>query len=301
MKKFQLKNSFLLLLAAIIWGFAFVAQSEGMHHVGPFTFNMTRNIIGGFVLIPCIFFLNRIHPQEKKVLSPAEKKKEQKTLFLGGICCGICLAVASSLQQMGIQYTTVGRAGFITACYIVLVPIIGGIFLHKKCNPTIWIAVILSVLGLYFLCITDGFSLGKGDFLVMLCAVVFALHILVIDHFSPLADGVKMSCIQFFTCGILCSIPAFLLETPNISSMLMAWMPILYAGALSSGVAYTLQIVGQKNMDPTVASLILSLESCVSVIAGWMLLNQKLSIRELCGCVLMFAAIVLAQLPEKEK
>lgn len=301
MKKEQLKNSLLLLLAAIIWGFAFVAQSEGMNHVGPFTFNMTRNIIGGLVLIPCIFFLNKINPSEKKELTPAEQKKANKTLLIGGICCGTCLAVASSLQQIGIQYTTVGRAGFITACYIVLVPIIGIIFLHKKCNPVIWVAVALSVIGLYLLCITDGFAIGKGDFFVMLCAVVFALHILVIDHFSPLVDGVKMSCIQFFTCGILCGIPAFLFESPQLSSILMAWAPILYAGVLSCGVAYTLQIVGQKNMDPTVASLILSLESCVSVLAGWILLNQKLSIRELSGCVLMFVAIVLAQLPEKKQ
>lgn len=301
MKKTQLRNSLLLLLTATIWGIAFVAQSVGMDYVGPFTFNSIRNFIGALVLIPCIFLLNKINPPIQKEQTEEEKKASRKTLILGGISCGILLALASSFQQIGIQYTTVGRAGFITACYIVIVPILGFLFFKKKCGPAIWVAVGLSLIGLYLLCITDGLSIGKGDLLVLICAVFFSLHILVIDHFSPLVDGVKMSCIQFFVCGILCGIPALLFETIEFSSLLAAWMPILYAGVLSCGVAYTLQIVGQKNMNPTVASLILSLESCISVLAGWVLLNQGLTIRELSGCVLMFAAIVLAQLPEKQK
>ena len=301
MKKTQIKNSLLLHLTATIWGVAVVAQSGGMDYIGPFTFNSIRNFIGALVLIPCIFLLNKINPQEKKNLTEAEKKTEKKTLITGGICCGILLALASSFQQLGIQYTTVGRAGFITACYIVIVPILGLLFFKKKCSPMIWIAVGLSLVGLYLLCITDGLSIGKGDLLVLICSILFSLHILCIDHFSPLTDGVKMSCIQFFVCGILCGIPALLFETIEWTSIFAAWLPILYAGVLSCGVAYTLQIVGQKNMNPTVASLILSLESCISVLAGWVLLNQKLSIRELSGCVLMFAAIVLAQLPEKKK
>lgn len=301
MKTSKLRNSLLLLLTATIWGVAFVAQSVGMEYVGPYTFNSVRNFIGSAVLIPCIYLLNKINPPAQKTLTPEEKKHAAKTLIIGGICCGTLLALASSFQQIGIQYTTVGRAGFITACYIIIVPILGMLFFKKKCGIAIWIAVALSLIGLYMLCITDGFSIGKGDLLVLICAIFFSLHILVIDHFSPLVDGVKMSCIQFFVCGILCGIPALLFETIELSSILAAWMPILYAGVLSCGVAYTLQIVGQKNMNPTVASLILSLESCISVLAGWVLLNQRLTLRELSGCVLMFAAIILAQLPEKKK
>ena len=200
---------------------------------------------------------------------------------------------------MGIQYTTVGRAGFITACYIVIVPILGHFFLSKKCGATIWIAVALALAGLYLLCITDGFSVGKGDLLVMVCSLLFSLHILVIDYFSPKVDGVKMSCIQFLVCGILSGIPALIFESPDLAGIFAAKIPVLYAGVMSCGVAYTLQIVGQKNMNPTVASLILSLESCISVIAGWLILGQNLSSREIFGCVLMFGAIILAQLPQK--
>ena len=300
MKSTQLRNSLILLLTATVWGIAFVAQSVGMDHVGPYTFLATRSYIGAIVLLPVIFFMKKANPASETELSPEEKKNSRKTLILGGIACGICLMSASAFQQIGIQYTTVGRAGFITACYIILVPIISMVFFKKKCSPLIWIAVLLSLAGLYLLCITDGFSIGKGDLLGLICSILFSLHILVIDHFSPLVDGVKMSCIQFLVCGILSTVPALLFESPNISDMLQAWMPILYAGALSSGVGYTLQIIGQKGMNPTVASLILSLESCISVLAGWILLNQRLSIRELSGCVLMFAAIVLAQLPKKD-
>lgn len=299
MKRTQLKNSLILLLTATIWGFAFVAQSVGMDHVGPFTFLAARSYIGAAVLLPVIFFRKRSGSENKPNLSSEEKKKSGKLLLLGGMACGFFLMTASAFQQIGIQYTTVGRAGFITACYIILVPIISLIFFKKKCSPLIWIAVLLSLIGLYLLCITDGFSIGNGDLLVLICSILFSMHILVIDHFSPLVDGVKMSCIQFLVCGLLSTIPALLFESPNLSAMMQAWMPILYAGALSSGVGYTLQIIGQKGLNPTVASLIMSLESCISVLAGWILLQQKLSVRELFGCVLMFAAIVLAQLPQK--
>ena len=286
MKKQQipLKNSLILLLTATIWGIAFVAQSVGMDYVGGFTFNGVRSIIGGIVLLPVIFILNRQKPPVSQ--TPEEKKSARKILLTGGIACGIVLCLASNFQQFGIKYTTVGKAGFITACYIVIVPIIG-LFLRKKCSPYIWAAVVMALVGLYLLCITDGFSISKGDFLV-------------IDYFSPKVDGVKMSCIQFFVCGILCGIPALLLEHPQISSIFAAWQPILYAGVMSCGVAYTLQIVGQKNMNPTVASLILSLESCISVLAGWLILGQSMSLREILGCIIMFIAIILAQLPQKE-
>ena len=254
--------------------------------------------MGSVTLLPVIWILGRTKSTEAKAeASPAERK----TLLIGGICCGILLCLASNFQQFGIKYTTVGKAGFITACYIIIVPILG-IFLKRKCSSFIWIAVILSLCGLYLLCLTpgEGFAIGKGELLVLIGAVLFSLHILVIDHFSPLVDGVKMSCIQFLVCGILSGVPALLFESPNLSGILAAKIPLLYAGILSCGVAYTLQIVGQKNMNPTVASLILSLESCISVIAGWLILGQSLSGREILGCVLMFSAIILAQLPQKK-
>ena len=299
MKKQQipLKNSLILLLTATIWGIAFVAQSEGGEAVGPLTFNATRNIIGSLVLIPVILLLNKINPQSNSAdftesdrqpmaSSGSNPFSRNKTLIAGGIICGICLCLASNFQQFGIQYTSVGKAGFLTACYIIIVPILG-LFMKKKCSPFIWIAVVMALIGLYLLCITDGFSIGKGD-------------ILVIDYFSPKTDGVKMSCIQFLVCGILTAVPAIILEHPSLSSFSGAWGATLYAGVMSCGVAYTLQIVGQKNINPTVASLILSLESCISVLAGWIILGQKLSTREIIGCVVMFGAIVLAQLPQKE-
>lgn len=294
----SVRNSLLLLLTATIWGVAFVAQSVSMDYIGGFTFNAIRNLMGSVTLLPVIWVLGRTKSTGAKAeASPAERK----TLLTGGICCGILLCLASNFQQFGIKYTTVGKAGFITACYIIIVPILG-IFLKKKCSSFIWIAVILSLCGLYLLCLTpgEGFTIGNGELLVLICAVLFSLHILVIDHFSPLVDGVKMSCIQFLVCGILSGIPALLFESPDLSGILAAKIPLLYAGVLSCGVAYTLQIVGQKNMNPTVASLILSLESCISVIAGWLILGQSLSGREILGCVLMFGAIILAQLPQKK-
>lgn len=307
MRKTSWKSPLLLLLTAVIWGVAFVAQSVGMDYVGGFTFNCVRSLIGSAVLIPCIFLLERLKgkngedagSQSTSAVS-GSAAAQRKTLILGGICCGVALFVASNLQQFGIKYTTVGKAGFITAMYIIMVPVIG-IFLKKTTGVKIWISVLLGVVGLYLLCITEGFSIGFGDLLVFLCAICFAVHILVIDYFSPKVDGVKMSCIQFFVCGILSGIAMLIFEKPDLGAILQAWMPILYAGVMSCGVAYTLQIIGQKDMDPTIASLILSLESVVSVLAGWVLLGQKLSARELSGCVLMFAAIILAQLPEKRK
>lgn len=300
MKKMSLKNITMLFLTAFIWGVAFVAQSVGMNYIGPFTFSCVRSILGGIVLIPCIWFLDRLKMKEEGVTEKRTMSgKEKKTLLIGGICCGIALCVASNLQQFGVKYTTVGKAGFITALYIVLVPIFG-IFLKKKVGVKVWISVAISVVGLYLLCMTEKLSISKGDFLVLLCAIVFSIHILVIDHFSPLVDGVRMSCIQFWITGILSAIPMFLFEKPSLSAIFAAAVPLLYAGVMSSGVAYTLQIVAQKDADPTVASLILSLESVFSVLAGWVVLGQVMSMREICGCVLMFAAIILAQLPERK-
>ena len=288
-----MKNNILLVLTALIWGCAFVAQSVGMDYVGPFTFNMARFLIGAIVLLPVIWFMDR---QRK---TGAEKGAGQKTLIIGGICCGIALAVASTLQQWGILFTTVGKAGFITAMYIVIVPLLG-IFIGKKVRPLIIGCVAIAVVGFYFLCMTESLRLGLGDFLVLLCAIAFSIHILVIDHFSPKVDGVKMSAIQFLTAAIISAVPTLLWEQPVFTEILQAWQPVLYAGVMSCGVAYTLQIIAQKNADPTVAALLLSLESVFSVLAGWVLLGQGLSLKEMFGCVLIFCAIILAQLPEKK-
>ena len=286
------KNAFMLFLTAFIWGTAFVAQSVGMDYLGPFGFNGIRSLIGGVALLPCIYILGKINKN-------SNEKGDVKTLATGGICCGLALFAASSMQQIGIQYTTAGKAGFITAFYIVLVPVFG-IFLGKKTGWKIWLAVALALAGLYFLCITESFSVGRGDIYVFIGALLFTDHILVIDYFAPRTDGVKMSCIQFFVAGILSMFPMAAFETTTVEGIMRSWGPLLYAGVLSCGVAYTLQIIGQKNMNPTVASLILSLESCISVLAGWAILGEQLSVREGVGCILMFAAIVLAQIPEKQ-
>lgn len=294
----KIRNAVLLAVAALIWGIAFVAQSVAMDYIGPFTYNGIRSLIGGIVLIPVIL----ISDANKKKRGEYVKlgKKEKKNLIVGGVLCGICICVASNLQQAGIVGTDAGKAGFITALYIVIVPILG-IFFKRKVSPVIWACVAVATAGMYFLCVSDKMSLSSSDLLVLMCAVAFSVHILVIDHYSPLADGVKLSCIQFFVCGIITSILMFIFEKPDINAILSAYIPILYAGVLSCGVAYTLQIVGQKGLNPTVASLILSMESVFSVFAGWIILGQTLTGREIFGCALMFAAIIFAQLPIGKK
>lgn len=306
-KSVRIRNSFLLVLTALIWGVAFVAQSEGGDAVGPFTFNGIRSFIGGIVLIPVIIFLDKKKISDKK----PEDKKDKKRLVVGGCCCGLALFFASSFQQMGIYLgTSAGKAGFLTACYILLVPILG-LFLKKKCGWNIWIGMLMTVVGLYMLCMTDKLSFQLSDLIVLICALLFAVHILVIDYFSPLVDGVKMSCIQFFVCGILSLVPMFFVDMkhsfagieewlPKLQTF-EAWMPILYAGVFSCGVAYTLQIIGQNGLNPTVASMLMSLESVFSVIAGWLILGEKLNIRQLVGCGLIFVAIIFAQIPVESK
>lgn len=296
------KNICLLVLTALIWGVAFVAQSVGMEYVGPFTFNSVRFLIGGLVLIPVVWGSQKNNTVKtgdngvdfRKNRETSRNKKRE--LFVGGLCCGLALCAASCLQQIGIGYTTVGKAGFITAMYIVIVPLLG-IFLKKKTTWLVWISVVLAVIGLYFLCMTESFQIGQGDLYVLACAVVFSIHILLIDYFSPRVDGVALACLQFLVSGVIAGVAAVIWEQPDLSAILSAWAPILYAGVLSSGVGYTLQVVGQKGVDPTVASLVLSLESVFSVLAGWVLLGQGLSGREWMGCGLMAVAIVLAQLP----
>ena len=300
MKK-EYRNSLLLVLTALIWGIAFIAQREGGDAVGPYTFNCIRSLIGAVVLLPVIKLLGR-----RAAKQDTQTAADNKQLWLGGISCGVILFVASTFQQLGMYYgTTAGKAGFLTACYILIVPLLG-LFLKKKCGWNIWVSVFVAVIGLYFLCLKDGFTVQLSDGLVLLCAFVFSIHILVIDYFSPRVDGVRMSCIQFLVCGILGIFPSICIDMQHsmVQAELVlstlgtwdAWIPILYAGIFSCGVAYTLQIVGQDGVNPTVASLLLSLESVFSVLAGMVILHETMSSREILGCVLVFAAVLFAQL-----
>lgn len=309
MDRRKMGSSLLLGLAAFIWGVAFVAQSVGMEYVEAFTFNGCRFLIGGAVLLPFIWVMGKKKQRTKpeRISKTAEGGQEKEAAakkgrigILGGICCGVALFVASSFQQFGVAETTVGKAGFITALYIVIVPLLS-IFLKKKSSWRVWPPVALATAGMYLLCMTEGLRISRGDIYVFLCAVCFSFHILVIDYVSPKADGVVISCVQFFTAGIISAIAAAVFETPRLSSIMAAWAPIAYAGVMSCGVGYTLQVVGQKHTDPVLASLILSLESVFSLLAGWVILGQKLSPKELSGCVLVFCAIILAQLPAGKK
>lgn len=297
------KNFILLFITAVIWGVAFVAQSAGMDYVGPYTFNAVRCLLGGIVLIPCVFFLTRSAKKEQKKDGTASKMPvmdRPKDLLIGGLICGFMMFVSTTLQQVGIAYTTVAKAGFITALYIIIVPILG-IFLKRKAGLKIWISVVIALVGLYLLCMKGSLSLSKGDFLILICSICFAIHIMVVDHFTEKVSGTKLSCIQFLFAGALSSVLMFLFEEPHWADIGAAWLPICYAGILSCGVAYTFQIIGQRGTDPTIASLILSLESVVSVLAGWILLGETLSPREILGCVLMVGAIILAQINPKKQ
>ena len=302
MKNKEVSSAILLFLAAFIWGVAFVAQSVGMDYVGPFTFNGCRFLLGGLVLTPFAFFREKKYQKSQiyKNMAEEEQKKHRRVTLLGGLCCGVAICIASSFQQAGMLYTSVGKAGFITALYIVLVPVMG-IFMKKKVPVIVWMGVVLAAVGFYFLCITESFSINYGDVLLFLCAICFTFHILIIDYFAPKADGVALSCIQFWFSGIVCMSIALFKETPNISAIFAAAVPILYAGVMSCGVAYTLQILGQKHMKPAIASLILSLESVISVLAGWVILKEVLTGRQLLGCTLVFSAVILAQIPVKNE
>lgn len=292
--KSNLKKNLLLVLTAFIWGTGFVSQSIGTDYVGPFTFLAMRSYIGAAALLPCIFFLGKILPSNDK--NSAEKGT--KTLVTGGICCGAALFCASIFQQIGIMHTTVGKAGFLTALYIIIVPVLG-LFFKKRVSAVVWISAVISVFGMYLLCVKESFAISRGDMLVMLCALMFSVHILVIDHFSPKVDCVKMSCIQFLVCALISTVFMIIFEKPHFSEIWSAKAAILYSGVLSSGVGYTLQIIGQQGNDPTVSSLILSLESVFSMISGWIILGEKFSPKEAVGSLLIFAAIILSQIPSE--
>ena len=300
MKHNQMRQVVLPILAAFIWGTAFVAQDVCADAMGAFTFNGARYFIAVLALLVVIAVMNGTK-KDRPQLTPAEKKASRKQLWLGGFCCGTALAVASNFQQAGlVAGTDAGKAGFITALYVVLVPVFG-LFFRRKVTLPVWGAVVLSVVSLYLLCIKGSFSLAPGDLLVLVCAVCFAIHILVIDHFTAFCDGVKLSCLQFLFAGIWSTILALIFDTISLQVLLDCALPLLYVGVFSCGVGYTLQILAQKDSNPTVVTILLSLESVFAVISGAIILHQQMTGREYLGCVLMFAAVVLAQLPMPQK
>ncbi len=296
MKNAKIRQIVFPVLAALIWGTAFVAQSVSTDHVGPFAFNAARSFIAFAVLLIVSALFDRAKVRRGETPQTGDRKK----LIVGGICCGVVLAVAANFQQAGLADTAPGKAGFITALYVVLVPVLG-IFLGRRAGVNVWIGAVLVVAGLYLLCVKEGFSLEPSDLLVLACAFVFALHVMCIDHFAPFVDGIKLSCVQFLTAGIVSLAGALIFETIDLESIIKCIGPILYVGVFSSGVAYTLQILAQRDSDPTVVTILLSLESVFSVLAGAVILGDKLSGREYIGCLIMFAAVILAQISPKRK
>lgn len=292
-KKNKLLGNGLLLFTALIWGTAFVFQRVGMESIEPITFNAARMALAALAT-GLVALLTR----RKEQNSPVEERKQyRKNTITGGICCGCFLSLASILQQMGLVYTTAGKAGFITAMYILLVPILGFVFFKKKNTWLVWLSVLLGVAGMYFLCISGEFRLSYGDALICGCALFFSCHILCCDYFVRRGHPIWISAIQFATATVISSVAAMLAEEPSVEKLVSAAIPILYCGVVSGGIGYTLQIVAQKYTDPTIASLLMSMESVFAVIAGVLLLQERMSVRELSGCVIMLVAIVLVQLP----
>ncbi len=285
MGKTDIRGAAALFAAAVIWGLAFAFQSAGMEYIGPFTFTVIRNIIGSAALLP-LALLNK------------EKSESNRTLVSGGIICGVMLGAASCLQQYGMVYTTAGKAGFLTAMYIVMIPL-AGLLIGKKCPRRVYPAVALAAAGMYLLCMNGSFSLNRGDAAELMCAAAFTAQIIAVSHFSSRVNAYKFACIEFAAAAAAAAVPALMTESVTISAVKACRLPLLYTGIMSSGAGYTLQIIGQRRLDPTVAALIMSLESCVSAIGGWLILNQSLTAREIAGCAVMFAAIILAQLPER--
>lgn len=292
------RNSFLLFITACIWGMAFISQIKGMDYMHPLTFNGTRSFIGAFSLLVFLLIQRALYGKNKS-------KIDWKSNFKAGVWCGLIFTFASTLQQFGVMYTTAGKAGFITALYIIFVPI-AGVFLGRKISEITWISAVMAACGMYFLCVSEKLSLGKGDFLVFLCAIGFAVHIMVIDHYVDRTDGAIVSCIQFFICGILCGIADLIWGNPSVQQMIDGMGTLLYAGVLSCGVGYTLQMVGQKGMNPTMVALILSLESVVAAVSSWIAYrigflktDQTMTTQQVIGCVIIFCAVILVQLPEE--
>lgn len=300
MKNKKLTGNLLLLLTAMIWGTSFVFQRVGMSSIGPITFTAARMCLSALA-VSAVAFLPDLFASAAPAKEPEEQRSFRRCTVWGGIFCGLFLAAGSLLQQIGVVYTTAGKAGFITALYMLLVPVVNFLFFRKKNSLRVWLAVLMGVVGLYLLCVTEGFSLARGDTLICICAFMFCGHILCCDSYAPRGNAVKISAIQFITSALICTAAAFIMEEPAMEQIISAAVPILYCGLMSGGLGFTLQIIAQKHTDPTIASLLMSLESVFAVIAGALLLGEWMSTRELIGCVVMFAAIVLVQLPERKK
>ena len=294
-KRGELLHTLALLVCAAIWGSAFVAQSVGAEYVGAFTFLAVRNWIAVVFLIPVIYVRDTILRKRGRPSVRPANRTQRRCLLTGGAACGFFLCAASAFQQVGIRYTTTAKAGFITALYVVIVPILS-VFFGKSVKSRIWMCVALAVLGLYLLCMRGELSLSFGDGVVLVCAFLFACQIMTVDFFAPQVDTVRLSQMQFLVTAFLSTVCMFLFEQLNPDALIMALPSIAYAGVMSSGVAYTLQIIGQQNLNPAIASITMSLESVFAALAGWLVLGQSMTVRELSGCILMFAAIILAQL-----
>lgn len=289
-------SSLLLTLAAFIWGTAFVAQSAGLELIGNFTFLCLRSCLAVVVLTPVSWFIFRNNRRKVGEGEHGENRSFiSKRLILGGILCGGSVCLASLVQQYGIMLSSVGKSGFLTTLYILIVPVLGLVF-RRKVKPVLWLCIAIATCGMYFLCVTEAGSVGIGDVLLILCAFLFAVQIMIVDHFVQTVDGVRLSLVQFGVSAVISAIGMFAFENPDPIAIGQAWLPIFYAGVLSSGIAFTLQIVAQKNLNPTVASLLMSLESVFAALAG-AFFGERLSGREIFGCALVFLAIIIAQLP----
>ena len=288
-----------LLLAAFIWGTSFVAQSVGMESVEAFTFNGIRMFLGCAALLPLIVFM-QIRKRKNDTRTEAEKKKQAAVQFKSGVICGVILYCASSFQQFAFNYSTPGKIGFITALYMLLVPVFG-LALKQRPGLFVWFAVLMGCVGAYLLCVDAEMTIGKGELLTLACAVFYAIHILYIDSVVDKVDGVLLSFTQFFVVGVISAVCMLIFETPQAENIQAAMVPMLYSGIMSSGIAYTLQIIGQKHTQPAVASLLMCLESVFAVLSGWVILHEALTGREILGCVIMFVAIILTNLPERKK
>ena len=296
----QTRHSLMLMLCAFIWGTAFVAQSAGSG-MGAYSFLAGRSWLAVLVLLPTVYAFDALHKRQGQPYGWPKTAGERKTLVLAGLICGTFLFAASAAQQIGITLNpSTAKAAFLTAMYVVLVPVFG-LFLGRRGYLRLWLSIVIAVGGLYLLCMKNGFGgIETSDWILLSCAVLFSFQIMAIDHFSPLVDGVRLSLLQFVVVAVESTAAAFLFETPTLAEFGANLLPLAYCGVLSSGVAYTLQILGQKELNPAVASLLMCLESVFSALGGWIILHQSLSLREGLGCALIFAAVVLAQLPVEE-
>ena len=295
MKK-TIQGCLILLLTTVIWGCAFVAQSVGMDHIGPFTFQAVRCLLGVLALLPVIFLFDLKKTDGKNYISRWCDPK----LWKAGILCGIALFVASGAQQVGLIDTDAGKAGFLTSMYIVIVPFLG-LFFHKKLSPATVLGVLVAVAGLYLVSGAGATGMAPSDMLMVLCAFAFAVQIVLVERLGMDMDGLRLNCVQCLVCSVLSAVVMAFTETPVLSNLIDCALPLAYAGCLSMGVAYSLQIIGQQKVDSVPAAIIMSLESVFAALAGWLLLNERMSPRELTGCGLLFTAVILSQIPARKK